>query len=325
MKKIFLLLIFIFLLTGCNSYTELNDLSIVNTLGIDYQDNKYNLVLSTIERDKDNDSINVYSSNKKSLNRALNDIYLTSNKKLYLSHIDLLILTPNSINNKLNEILNNFLKDNQYRNNFQVIIMNSDDLNTFFNKKIASKEVTNLIDINSKETGIIYKKELEEFLNDILIDNNSVLPTITFNDDILTLSSYTLIKDKKTDKVLSTDDSIILNLLNKKTERTCINDINIYHSDIRIKISKNKINFEIYLTTDTDDKYNIKRLKRKILSFLEAYENKDIDILKLSELIKKNDYSYYKNNKDLLSKLEFKIKIVNKKQNNYINGGLDEE
>ena len=325
MKKIFLLLIFIFLLTGCNSYTELNDLSIVNTLGIDYQDNKYNLVLSTIERDKDNDSINVYSSNKKSLNRALNDIYLTSNKKLYLSHIDLLILTPDSINNKLNEILNNFLKDNQYRNNFQVIIMNSDDLNTFFNKKIVSEEVTNLIDINSKETGIIYKKELEEFLNDILIDNNSVLPTITFNDDILTLSSYTLIKDKKTDKVLSTDDSIILNLLNKKTERTCINDINIYHSDIRIKTNKNKISFEIYLTTDTDDKYNIKRLKRKILSFLEAYENKDIDILKLSELIKKNDYSYYKNNKDLLSKLEFKIKIVNKKQNNYINGGLDEE
>ena len=55
--------------------------------------------------------------------------------------------------------------------------------------------------------------------------------------------------------------------------------------------------------------------------FLEKYRDEDVDILKLQELIRKNHYSYYKKNNDLLSKLKFKIKIINKKQNDYFNGG----
>ena len=323
MKKIFFLIIIIFTLTGCNSYTELNNLSIVNTLGIDYQNNSYNLILSTIERSNDKDNINTYSANKKVLNEAINDIYLTSNKKLYLSHIDLLILTPNTINNKLDEILDIFLKNNEYRNNFQVVIMNSNDIENFFNKKVNSKEITSLIDNNSKETGIVYKKELEEFLNDILIDNNSYLPTITFNNDIITLSGYTLITNKKIDKELSTDESIILNLLNKKIKKAYISNISIYQSDIRIKTNKNKISYELYLTTDTDDEAKIKELKKTIEKFLKNYENTKYDILKLKELVRKNNYSYYKKHKDL--SLEFNVKIINKIQSNYINGGFNEE
>lgn len=323
MKKIFFLIIIIFTLTGCNSYTELNNLSIVNTLGIDYQNNSYNLILSTIERSNDKDNINTYSANKKVLNEAINDIYLTSNKKLYLSHIDLLILTPNTINNKLDEILDIFLKNNEYRNNFQVVIMNSNDIENFFNKKVNSKEITSLIDNNSKETGIVYKKELEEFLNDILIDSNSYLPTITFNNDIITLSGYTLITNKKINNTISTNESIILNLLNKKIKKAYISNISIYQSDIRIKTNKNKISYELYLTTDTDDEAKIKELKKTIEKFLKNYENTKYDILKLKELVRKNNYSYYKKHKDL--SLEFNVKIINKIQSNYINGGFNEE
>ena len=325
MKKSLFLIIIIFSITGCNSYTELNDLSIVNALGIDYKNNEYNITLSTIERNDTDDNINIYSSNKSSLNEAINDFYLTSDKKLYLSHIDLLILTPNSINYKLNEILDNFLKNNEYRNNFQVIIMNSNDIAKFFNLKINSKKITDLIDTNSNETAIVQKKEVEELINDILIDNNSYLPTISFKDNNFILSGYTLITNKKIGSTITKDKSIILNLLNNKLNKAYIDHINIYHSDIRIKTNKNKINFDIYLTTDTNDKTKLENLKNKINKFLKKYENSSIDILKLKELIKKNNYFYYKNNKDLITKLRFKINIINQKQNNYINGGLYEE
>lgn len=321
MKKILFLIILIFTLTGCTSYTELNDLSIVNTLGIDYIDNNYLLTLTTIERDNENDKINTFSSKKESLDKAINNIYLTSNKKIYLSHIDLLILTPEVINNKLDELLNNFLKSNEYRNNFQVIIMNKEDMNTFFNNGISSKEITNLIDINSRETSIVYKKELEEFIKEILIDNNSYLPTISFKNNTINLVGYTIIKNKRTYNTLSIKESIILNIFEHKANNLNINDINIYHTDIRTKTNKNKIYFEIYLTTDTDNKKKISTLKKDMMLFLEKYRDEDVDILKLQELIRKNHYSYYKKNNDLLSKLKFKIKIINKKQNDYFNGG----
>ena len=321
MKKILFLIILIFALTGCTSYTELNDLSIVNTLGIDYIDNNYLLTLTTIERDNENDKINTFSSKKESLDKAINNIYLTSNKKIYLSHIDLLIITPDVINNKLDELLNNFLKSNEYRNNFQVIIMNKEDMNTFFNNGISSKEITNLIDINSRETSIVYKKELEEFIKEILIDNNSYLPTISFKNNTINLVGYTIIKNKKTYNTLSIKDSIILNIFEHKANNLNINDINIYHTDIRTKTNKNKIYFEIYLTTDTDNKKKISTLKKDMMLFLEKYRDEDVDILKLQELIRKNHYSYYKKNNDLLSKLKFKIKIINKKQNDYFSGG----
>ena len=326
MKKIIFLVIILFSLTGCTSYTELNDLSIVNTLGIDYQDNKYYLTLSVIEDDLENDkSIAYFSSSEEDLNEAIKDIYLITNKKLYLSHIDLLILTPNSINNKLNEILDNFLKNNEYRNNFQVVLMNDNDLYTFFEKGLDSQAINSLIDINSIETSITSKKELEIFLKEILIDNNSYLPTISFLDDKLELNGYTLIKDKTVYKELSKDDSIVLNILSKKANKAYIEDITIYENDIRITSNKNKIKFEIYITSDTDDEQKVENLKKAFYNFIEEYQKIKYDILKLKELIRKNDYSYYKRHKDLLTNLKFDVKIINKKQNNFINGGLNEK
>lgn len=316
-KKIIFLIVVLLLNTGCTSYTELNDLSIVNTLGIDYKDNKYIITLSIIEKDNDNDNIKVYTANNKNINKAINNIYLSSNKKLYLSHLDLLILTKDSINYKINDIISYFLKNNEYRNNFQVIIMEKNDMNKFFINKNKSDEINNLIDINSKETSITYKKELESFFKDILIDNNSYLPTITYKNN-LELNGYTLITNKKINKQLSNKESIMFNILNKHKGHAYLNNINIYNSDIRIKTKKNIINYKIYLTTDTSNKKDIKKLENDFTTFLDNYRYQDI--LKIKDLIKKNNYKYYKNNPDLLKKIKFKVKIINKKKNNYIKG-----
>ena len=48
LKLLFLLLPF-FLLTGCSSYIELNELGVVSLLGIDYTDQGYHLYISIVE------------------------------------------------------------------------------------------------------------------------------------------------------------------------------------------------------------------------------------------------------------------------------------
>ena len=318
-KKLITIII-IFLITGCSYYTELNDLSIVNTLGIDYLNNKYVITLSIIE----NDNITSYTASNNNISKAMNSIYQSTNKKLYLSHIDLLILTDNSINNKLIDILNTFLENNEYRNNFQTIYMNSDDLKTFFNNNTNAKDITNLINTNTKETSIVHKKEIEELIKDILIDNNSYLPTIIYKNNNLYLNGYTLIKNKKIYSSLNKEDSIIFNLLINKLNNAYTDNIKIYNSNTKISTNKNRIKININITTNTSSKKKINNLKVKIDDFITKYQTEDYDILRLTELIKKNDYTYYKKEKKLLSKIKFNINISNKKENNTINGDLDE-
>ena len=72
MKKI-IIIVLVLLLTGCTSYTELNDLSIVNTMGIDYSDN-YKVYIS-VKNSKNKEDI--FSSINSNLDKAINDIYLS--------------------------------------------------------------------------------------------------------------------------------------------------------------------------------------------------------------------------------------------------------
>lgn len=87
--KIKLLTIFFLLLlcTGCHSYTELNDLSIVSVIGIDYQNSEYQLVVNVIDGSLDDKEIEkeitTLECKQSSLEEAFHDIYLKSNKKLY--------------------------------------------------------------------------------------------------------------------------------------------------------------------------------------------------------------------------------------------------
>ena len=52
MKKL-IILISIFLLTGCYDYIEIDDLAIISGIVLDYQNDKYNLTSQIIENDKE--------------------------------------------------------------------------------------------------------------------------------------------------------------------------------------------------------------------------------------------------------------------------------
>ena len=56
MKKILFLIPILILLTGCNSYVELNDLGIIHTIGLEKENNSYKLYASIIEEVKEDGS-----------------------------------------------------------------------------------------------------------------------------------------------------------------------------------------------------------------------------------------------------------------------------
>jgi len=322
--KLLIIIILSSLLTGCTSYTELSDLSIVNALGIDYYDNNYHLTLSVIEGKTDDreleKSLTIFNTQDTTLDKALQDIYLTSSKHLYLSHIDLLIFSKEAINSNLKDIIKNFLENNEYRNNFNVAILDKISIKEFFDKKILAEDINYLLKTNQKETGITKVKDFESMMEDLLIDKNTYLPTIYYENDKLYLDGFTLIKDYKVYDKLSKKESIILNILNNNLNKSYINNINILENNSLIKTNNNRIDITIDMVINKENNSFKKELEKDIYNFINKYKDNNYDILKLNEKIRKKDYNYWKKENNLLNKLNINIEINTKVNKNYIKG-----
>ena len=92
MKKILILLI-IFLTVGCSSYTELNNLGVIHIIGIEKIDNKYQLYASIIKEKNGDDIQSIISIvDGNTINEAINNLSLNSNKEIYMSHLDTLLI-----------------------------------------------------------------------------------------------------------------------------------------------------------------------------------------------------------------------------------------
>lgn len=328
MKRIILLFSLLFIFTGCSSYTELNELSIVDTLAIDYSNDKYYLAINVVEGKMDDNEIEknylTYETTGNTLEECFHQIYLQSSKKLYLSHIDLLILTNNAIDNKFQEIINNFLNNNEYRNNFNVVLLQDNNLDSFIKSKIGAKDVNNLIKTNHKETGITKEQDLETIMMELLIDGNTYLPTISYKDEKVIVSGFTLIKNYQVFEQLSDEESIILNLLNNEIIKTYIENNNIIENQTIITTKDNIITIRLVTTVVKDNNFKIVT-NEKILTLLIKYKNKNYDILKLCEKIRRNNYKYYKKNSNLLDKLNFNIIFNTSEKENYLQGDFNEK
>lgn len=125
MKKIIILFLFIFL-TGCD-YIELNDLSIIKSIAIDYHENEYSLYAEIInEINSENiPTTKIIEVNENTIEKCFKELVIRSNKTIHYSHIDLLILSTNLNNNNLDEIFKYFLKSKNFRNDFMTISSNN--------------------------------------------------------------------------------------------------------------------------------------------------------------------------------------------------------
>ena len=74
MKKILILLITTLFLTGCTSYIELNDLAVINAIGIEYKNNTYNFYASIV-LEVDDETLKPKTSIYEIKGNSLNEIF----------------------------------------------------------------------------------------------------------------------------------------------------------------------------------------------------------------------------------------------------------
>ena len=318
-KKIIILWCILLFTTSCNSYTELSDLGITSMLGIDYQNGEFIVYASIIadrENEEDKEETKAYRATGKTLEEVFENIYIQNSKKIYLSHMNLLVITENVMDQQLTTMIKHFLTNNEYRNNFQIVAI-KDNLDKLFNQEITAEEINKLITINQKESGTTRSIDFETFLKDILIDHNTILPTIKLEDTV-SIEGFTLIKEYKTYETLSNDEAILYNFLSDEIEKTSFHGITVYENETVISTKKNSIEITITSTIDAQPELYQKELKKALLNLLTTYQQKHYDLLKLEHKIYQNNYSYYKKTKDILSKLKFNIEIYPTVKNNYL-------
>ena len=126
MKKI-LLIFFIFLLSGCYNYRELNSLDIISSVGIDKNGDKYVVSIQVLNgkqsKDSEDSQIIVYDANGKTVNEALRNIHNKTSKELYRGHINNLILSEEVAKDSILDIIDMFQRFTDIRDELNIIVV----------------------------------------------------------------------------------------------------------------------------------------------------------------------------------------------------------
>lgn len=317
MKKILVLLISIFLLTGCSDYTELENLGITSSLFVEY-DTDYKI---TAEIYKD-DEMEYLKARGSTISEAIHNFNFESKNDIYLSHLNAIILSEDV---PIEEVLYYFLRNPNSNNNFYVVVTDQEDF--YDEEENIGLMINNILDRSNRNDFFVIMRDYLNKNKDIAIPFMSKdfnLDTIaTYKKDKLINNLnkektfiYSLLTDKTSEETLKInyeDKDVVVSIDNIKTDIKVDKNIQI-KLDIDATIlekDENLDTFEAKTITDIEKKIN-GSLENDLKKFINTLKVDETDILGLNTLInnkyKKIDKTFDKYNYD------FKVSLsINKK------------
>lgn len=348
MKKILIIILTLLLCTGCFDYKEINDLAIINAIGVDYEDDEYVITLEILNDQIDKDSSKITSYTKvghgKNLTSAIENAADKLSKQLIFNHIKLMILSKSIIEEKFENIIDLFLRNTYFRENFYVISATKNKPETLLNHTtneapIASTAITDTLESIRYSSNTNVLKKFDEMVEEVITYGiDTCFSNITLKDNEFIVDGMSIFNNYSYKSNLSNEYVKIYNLLTDNFDRPTYT-INYDNLSFTTAINNGKINTEIKSGTinvtgnlmgriiDNDPKYNIRDpknleridndftnlLNKKISEFIKVLQDNNSDILGITR-------NYYKKtrtkDKDYWLKLDIKSNIkfnINKK------------
>lgn len=181
MKKILIIVFLLLSSCGCSRYNELNKLAIIKTIGLEFYNNEYTLYADIIDEISENNNIKTYLLIKKNsdVKKLFDDIKIEINKKIHLSHIDLIILSPTLNNNNYNELINFVINNNDFRTDFLVAF--SDNIKDLIEKTEYDEIIDTIITNKDKKiANTSFLKLMQNYLN----NKSFIAPMITYDNKL---------------------------------------------------------------------------------------------------------------------------------------------
>ena len=314
MKKIIILLIVLLIFLGFTPYNELNSLAVVDTLGIEFKDNKYSLYLNVI-----NDDNKVYNVKGDSLGEVFLKAKNVNNKKTYYKHLEVVILNTNVINNKTL----NFFKD-EFTSIDYLVLGTEDNLDDLFKKYHKRNDYKSFIKKEKEESASIINVTFKEFLSSSLDDiKDGSIPLISYKENLISKGIYIPSLKITLGKNLAKTNYLINNKIDTFNTKVNLNDnsyeVSVYDLKSRINYKNNIINIKIEGKIDSPDSEDLKELKKIVIKDLND------NILELINNERKNNY----NISNVINYIYLKTREINydtyKKANIDVNITLKEE
>lgn len=292
MKKIKILLvtIIIFISTGCYNYRELTKLAITSAIGINKTEDGYELIIQVINTQKTGSDANassdtpkfiVYKKKGRTIQEALRNIILESPRRLYVNHMALLVISEEVAKDDMDNIIDLFSRDSEFRKQFLVLISKEKDTSDVLSiltalETLNAKNIKDSLYTDKRYLGISNIVNFEDLLDSYINERMDIaLPSITLqgsekkgeNDDNIKssdpsarviLSGISVFKDNKLVGYLDINDSINVSYLNNTIDNTIYTykcDNNKYTS---IEVVKSKTGIDIN-KDDNEIKFVIKR------------------------------------------------------------------
>lgn len=253
MKKIIIMLISIMLLTSCYDNVELDDLSIITSIGIDYIDNKYIVNYEILNDNKSDNSTELLSYTINGYGNNISEAFLDANKRVnkraYFAHVKLMVLSENITGNIFKNIIDYLLRNTEIRNEFQVVVSNNTtplEILSNNSKKhpVVSNLIIGLLDNEKYNSGLANNETFLEIVAKLISNNDIILNSISIIDDEISLDNSYIYNGYNIKNKLTTNDSKIYNLLKEKSLENIF--INYYNNDsLIISINKEKVNINV--------------------------------------------------------------------------------
>ena len=344
MKRLLILIIlFLTLTTGCYDYKEIEKLAIISAIGIDYEEDKYQVTFEILNDKIDKKSAKITSYTKtasgKTLAEAINNASDKLTHQANYSHIKLMVISENIVKKQFSNIMDYFLRSTYFRENFYVIstFQNkpSEILNNTTNESpIASTALIDSLENNKYSSDISVLKSFDQIIAEIITFGlDTCFTNISLNDKEFLIDGLTTFHNFDYNSQLTNDDAKMYNILTSNFYRPIITNkdknftISILTGKPQIEIDENKITVsgnlygKIIDNIDNIDIRNLDNLQKinqsfsqeinqLIFNFIKTIQLKETDILGLSQKYyaknrSKNDYIW--KSLDITSNIEFKI------------------
>lgn len=315
MRKL-LLLIAVFLLTGCYNYHEINDLEIVSSMIVDYKDNEYEVNLEIVNTNENGENGSYFlKGTGKSIEDAINNVYFQSYQTPFYSQMKALIVSESVAERGLEDFYDYFIRSADFRKDFYLFICeNTDELLNYKTEKNMS--IGDLANNNAKrnheKNGRYKTNNFREVVFHYLRKNNYLIGNIYVEDEKITLSDSYLFVDGKKDTKIERDAALLSNILDKSNTSFQIfgdNSYEIHEYKIKTDIKENKISLTLTgsarLTNVSDntplDEDDLEKLTASLNSKIEKLLLEIIDYSKsLDHDLYHFNYYYYQHYPELV-------------------------
>lgn len=278
MKKIIIPILVLLLLTGYTPYVEVNDLVIVDMLGLEKVDNDYILTINTVYEEKDNNATKSiykdYVFKGKSLGKVFLEAKKINTKKAYYGHLKLVVFQSKLLDKEIISYLQKEFKEMNY-----LIIGTDSRINDLFKKYNSSSKIIKAVNKEKISNADIHLATFEDYLKDIVNKKRtSTLPVVSLNNNNLVVKG---LETYQKNILLSKEQAKITYLLNNKItsfhQSIKLNDkyYEVEFNNVKTLYQQGKVNLLMNIKCSDTSNKKIKELKKVV----EELFRKEIDEL----------------------------------------------